>query len=537
MKARQSFFSAHRFQGFGVAIFLLITAVTVVLWPTSAECQQPPVPKLALSQVEELVAHGVPDTALAAQIERRGLAFAPTHAILDDLRAKGAGPQTLAAITALIPHAAAAESPSPHGQAGPNSQKPRLTRTQLEQMLRNHARDDLVARQIRSSSIGFQLTKKIVDDYAAKGAGPETVAALREQIRSGTVEIHSEPGSQVLLDGEAAGTVGPGGVLAIEDVPEGNHDLIGKNEGYQDGHFEFTLANLEHKMLILPLEWLGGYLSVSAQPADATIRTSGPRSFEGAASQMKVPPGNYTVNVSLDGYLTQTRSFQVAAGEHREEQVQLAVDPSFIAARLSEAQAKLDGGDYIEAIEAARRILAANPRQAQALRIAAEAYWHIGDGNRFVETGVQAIDEGEAVTIPLMHVHNFPHPMVHQVTLTIDKKGITYTPPQDASGCKLQKFTEPYSALRSAAMDTTIPGATALDLQFIGPKTLGGFIKSDVDEHGYPILRVSFLVVGSEARHARVFGNPDPNYVPFSSPGNAPELMRAAESLINRVKQ
>jgi preprotein translocase subunit SecD len=50
-----------------------------------------------------LVSHGVPDSTMAGQIQRRGVAFAVTPAILDALQRKGAGPQTLAAIQGIAP--------------------------------------------------------------------------------------------------------------------------------------------------------------------------------------------------------------------------------------------------------------------------------------------------------------------------------------------------------------------------------------------------------------------------------------------------
>ena len=83
----------------GVSLLLVFLAVAVVAWPQVSPRQQSAVPKLTLSQIENLVLHGVPDSTMSTQIQRRGLAFTPTSAILESLRAKGAGPLTLAAIS------------------------------------------------------------------------------------------------------------------------------------------------------------------------------------------------------------------------------------------------------------------------------------------------------------------------------------------------------------------------------------------------------------------------------------------------------
>jgi hypothetical protein len=83
----------------GTARLVVILALAVFLVSHSAAAQQPVVPKLTLSQVEGLVSNHVPDLTMQTQIQRRGLAFAPTPAIVESLRAKGAGPLTLAAIS------------------------------------------------------------------------------------------------------------------------------------------------------------------------------------------------------------------------------------------------------------------------------------------------------------------------------------------------------------------------------------------------------------------------------------------------------
>jgi len=417
-----------------------------------------------------------------------------------------------------------------------SAQKSKLTQSQVDQLIKSQAPDDLVASQIRSRGVSFVLTHKMAEDYAAKKAGPQTLAALREQVRAGGIRLQTEVNALILLDGKEAGTVGNAGLILLADLPEGRHDIVVRKEGFKERHLDIALASNEVKQVALPLDWMGGYLTISSQPA-AAIHVTGPQTFDGAGTDLKCQPGSYTLTASQEGYVSQSRTFQVAAGEHHAESVKLAVDPDFVNALLSTANQKFAASDFRGATETTRRILAIDPLQAQALRIAAEAYWRLGDGPDFVAAAGRAVAAGEAVTIPLMHVHNFPHPMVHEVTLTIDKAGITYTPPSATPGCKLQKFTEPFSAMRAVSLDTTVRGAPAIDFQFIQPKSLGGFIKSDVDEHGNPILRLSFLVVGSEARTTHLFGNPDPNYVPFASPANAQGLILGAVNFITQIKR
>lgn len=96
-----------------VAGLVLVFLVIAMFWSPNAIGQQPSLPKLTLGQIEQLVSHGVPDSTMAAQIQKRGLAFTPTPANLDELRAKGAGPLTLAEIDASIPNGAARKEARP----------------------------------------------------------------------------------------------------------------------------------------------------------------------------------------------------------------------------------------------------------------------------------------------------------------------------------------------------------------------------------------------------------------------------------------
>jgi hypothetical protein len=199
-----------------------------------------------------------------------------------------------------------------------SAQKAKLTRIQLEQLIRIQQPDDVTASLIRSRGLGFPVTRKIVDALAAKGAKQLTVAALREQIHlgKGTMEVHTEAGSRLILDGREIGYTGASGLFVLQDLVEGDHELVAKKEGYREVSSKFSLENNENKQIPLLMEWQGGFLSVSIEPSDATIQVTGPRSFNGAAKGDRFPPGNYTITASENGYETQTHTFHISAGEH-----------------------------------------------------------------------------------------------------------------------------------------------------------------------------------------------------------------------------
>jgi hypothetical protein len=112
MKIKLLFHSSRQCLCFGAAFLLVCLAVAFILYPLNAAGQHPAVPKLTLAQVEQLVSSKVPDSTLSSQIQRRGLAFKPSAADLDALRAKGAGPLTIAAVEALLPNTALGARPN-----------------------------------------------------------------------------------------------------------------------------------------------------------------------------------------------------------------------------------------------------------------------------------------------------------------------------------------------------------------------------------------------------------------------------------------
>jgi tetratricopeptide (TPR) repeat protein len=368
------------------------------------------------------------------------------------------------------------------------AQREKLTQPQIRHLIQIHAPDDLVARQIQARGLDFAVTNAELTSFAAEGAGSQTLAALRALIQTGALLLRTEPGAEVSVDGRDAGASNAAGLLLLKDMPPGAHTLVVTKQGFHEDRQSFTLTDREALQLSAPLAWAGGLLTISAQPADATILVIGPASFIGAQNAARCPPGTYSATVSLSGYFSQKRTFTVAVDQNHEESFQLVVDPAVFAKTLADARSSLSAGDTEAAIRLSRQALALNPTSAEAYKVLAEASFANGDFQTFIQDAGRAIRGGQSVAIPLMHVHNFPRQLVHQVDMTISGSQLNFA---NASGvkCKIPESLN-YQILAKPSVIRDDSGTLVLHLVWpVHPEGFGNSHEWDLVPLGSGMVR------------------------------------------------
>lgn len=487
------------------------------------------VQKLTLEQIEGLIAHGVPDSTMSAQIQAHGLAFTPTQETMEELRGKGAGPLTLARVQALLASGRAATPGGGKPGASPKAAS-KITRSQLEQALRGHSPDATLASQIRTRGVAFPVAGRTVDELGGKGAGPQTLAALREQIISGTLQIHSEPQASITLDGAKAGVADASGSLAVSDVLPGHHDVIARCDGFKEGRANVALGDRESKQLSMPLEWLGGFLDVTASPADTLIVFSGAKcdGAAGAQFEARCMPGSYQLRALAEGYKTEDYTFQIATGDHQALHINLKVDPGYIAAKVADAKRQLASGQLPAAMDSAGRVLKVSPDDASAKEILAEAAFQTGDTATFERYALTTIRGGGSVSVSLMHVHNFPHRMVHLVNATISSTGIALAPATQGVNCKMPQ-TVNFDTIASAQVGRDPTGTLQLHIVY-GSKPRGQSRGIGV-AHDLDLVAAGSAVVTGTGRDSFLGGN----NVPIGSPPNAVQILQSLSRLISSL--
>ncbi len=409
-----------------------------------------------------------------------------------------------------------------HSQA--EAQRSKLTLAQISHLIQIHAPDGLVADQVRERGINFAATHANIVSWTAEGAGPQTLAALTALVQTGSLMLHTEPGATVSLDGKDAGAADPIGVLSLQDVPPGSHNLVVTKAGFHSINRPFTLADRESSQLALPLVWAGGLLTISALPANSSISVTGPVSFSGPLNGARCPPGTYTVAVFGVGYSPQTESITLAADQRYQKTFRLVVDSQFLAATLAHAQAALGGGNTDSAIRLSSQVLSLDSSSTSAHKVLAEASFLKGNYPLFVDNAHAAIQGGQSVTIPLLHAHDFGKLSVDSVNATISSTAVTFVC-SPGTECKIPESVN-YSTMEAPIVITDPSGTRMLRILWVaGPRE---FIR---------VLRqLDFVPVGSQI----VNGPRNPNMSIFSSGKHLAtprDAVSQYEAVINLLKE
>jgi hypothetical protein len=264
---------------------------------------------------------------------------------------------------------------------------------------------------------------------------------------------------------------------------------------------------------------------VRAKPADAKITVSGPKSFDGGTSESRCPAGSYTVTVSSEGYLTQTRTFQIAAGEHHAETFELTVNPELLARKLTDSKSKLAAGDSAGALKLAGAVLQQDPRNADAALVVAGAAFQQGDMDRFVDAGTKAIRTSKPVTIAVMHVHMLWAPRIHRVDLTISESGVSLASDPPDERCKIPA-TVSFDQIADARVQHDPHGFIELRIQYASKP------------HGAILHDLDFVpegsTIGGPAQTGQVFSTVGAT---IRTPDNSAQTLEGIVRLIARAKR
>lgn len=244
----------------------------------------------------------------------------------------------------------------------------------------------------------------------------------------------------------------------------------------------------------------------------------------GVLSLAEVQAGSHTVEVSLEGYLTESRAIRVATGEFHHEEINLMIDRTLLAHELDEAKRQLprteDGSLALQANEGyaaankareaaflAHKVLVIDSSNPVALELVAESALVMGDLDGFSKAGLEAIRASGNVEIPLEHSDGTFHANLHDVTMTLSQEGISFHAMTTVGKCSLPSALLSYRSL--SRIITQAEAYREMRLQNVNaiPAIQFGFIEPrkfvvvsspiDYDSHGNYLKWQPFVMPGT----------------------------------------
>jgi hypothetical protein len=368
-----------------------------------------------------------------------------------------------------------------HGQA-----ETRLTLVQLEQLIRVGAPDTAIAGEIHRRGVVFTPTPKILDDLERRGAGQTTLAAVRERMPVGTLEIQAPPESQVEIDGTHRGATDTQGRLVLPELLVGPHQLVVKKEGYLPGNFELTLAAHEYKRFPATLNWSGGFLTVVARVPGVSIDIERMGHFSDHVEDLPCLPGTYMIMVSGPKYQAATKMAEIVSGQHASVSFIMEPDPQFVRSAVAQIQQSFDSRNYSGAVSSAQELLSLDGKNKDALRLMAQSYFLTNEFEKFEATAKDVIDGGGSVQVQLNHHHSMGSGL-HPVMLGLSAGLFSFDPEtSDRAVCNYKAFTIPVAAILHVEATRNKNNEFYLNLKMSdakNPKKVLNFNFTDLESH------------------------------------------------------
>jgi hypothetical protein len=315
-----------------------------------------------------------------------------------------------------------------------------LTIAQLQRLLKIHAPDDLVAREIETRGLAFTPDTHTIQAIENDGAGTATLNALKERIPRGNIEIQAPVGSHVTVDSSNVGTVGQEGHIVLAGIPAGDHTIQVQQAGYTPKTIQITLAAKETKNLPVSLDWAGGYLTVKVSQPGAAITVAGIGTYTDHINRLPLPQGRYQVTATLTGMTPESRSLNIAASHESTLAISMSPDPQYVLNGILAANRQLDAGDVRGAIQLAQKLLKFASSNGDVEALLAEAYFQSNDDFASERHAAISLSEGGTLVFKVFHQHlSLQGIALHPAILTLTSRTLGYQPL--SFECKYQSFS------------------------------------------------------------------------------------------------
>jgi hypothetical protein len=331
------------------------------------------------------------------------------------------------------------------------------------------APDQVAANEIRQRGVADPVSRNDVAHVQQAGGGPRTLEALRRLIMTPVLVVRSnQDQAEVLVDSAAKGTAGPTRPLIIRDADPGRHTVTVRKSRYSTVEMPVTLTAGKTNEVAASLELSVAFLSIATNAPNAGVEIEGVELGGHAPSNLELAPGSYVIHVNAPRFAGATQEVTLKAGETRQLQVPLAIDPNFTRSLVTQAQNEQAAGHYADAFKLAANALAIEPTNGQALSVEAMSAFYGGQYPAFAQFGLRALQAGGRLDIPVVHRHALRS--AHLAFLKLQSNTISYNPDgQPGATCNTPAFQVPITDLQTVELKQDTRGQRYLEMRLASP--------------------------------------------------------------------
>lgn len=243
-------------------------------------------------------------------------------------------------------------------------------------------------------------------------SGPVASPAPRGQVtppapasaNRAALTLRSNPANtQVLVNGKPSGSTDASGFLSLPELTPGTYLITVQHEYYEPQERRVTLAAGRSEILEVTLAPRPSQVSIEVNVPGAKIEIPRVGNYTNQVEGLQLRPGQYQVNVSKDGYRTQTTSFEVRPGQM--EKVQVTLEAAPIEDQLGGLEQALQRRQFDAVIRGASGLLASNPNHPRLNYLMGLSYMGKGVPQEALNYYTRAIQNGEVIRVPIKHHH------------------------------------------------------------------------------------------------------------------------------------
>jgi hypothetical protein len=209
--------------------------------------------------------------------------------------------------------------------------------------------------------------------------------------------------------------------LYLRSLPAGRYRVVVKKAGYFDETRSVDIVPGKKRRVAITLRPKMAVLSVNTNVRDAEIEIESVGKFIPPIRKHLIKPGIYRINVQRRGYLSQRIVIDLKVAG-KEQNVNVILQPLRIDSILSQANAKIDSGNYTGAAELTNDVLLLNAAHARANMLHGLVEFYRGNVSA-ATFFLRAIAGGEAVTLPVRLLDKNSVKML-EARVSIDRHGI-----------------------------------------------------------------------------------------------------------------